>query len=70
MDTSDRAGVPGRLEATSRWWLRLVAGQLAEQGADAQAGGLLEAARADIVVVCARLANAQSAMDPGTCEGS
>lgn len=59
MDISDRAEVLGRLEATSRW-LHLVAGQLAEQGADVEAIGLLEQARVNIIVVCHRLASAET----------
>jgi hypothetical protein len=48
-----------RLKSTSRW-LHLIAGWLAEQGADVEDIGLLEAARADIDKVCERLAGTAS----------
>jgi len=59
MDISSEAEVLGRLRSTSRW-LHLVAGWLAEQGADADATGLLEMARTNIIVVCHRLESADT----------
>ena len=54
LTSRDRALAVAALGATSRW-LALIAGWLAEQGAEPVAVGLVEAARQDVAEVCNKL---------------
>lgn len=68
LTSRDRAMAVAALGATSRW-LALIAGWLAEQGAEPVAVGLVEAARQDVAEVCNKLSPTTSAGTGATSPG-